>query len=161
MSYKPTEDERTAYVERWGVLFEILGATRMMGKILGWLLISDPPEQSAAEIAIAVRASAGTVSTTTRALVQASMIEKVGIPGKRSAHFRVRPGMWGNLMRARLQSISVMEQLADEGLDVFPDPDGDPNTRLREVSSYCRFVNEQFPKLFDDWATEWEKERNR
>jgi len=142
------------------MLFEVLGATRMMGKILGWLLISDPPEQSAADIAIAVNASAGTVSTTTRMLVQASMIEKIGIAGKRSAHFRVRPEMWGSLMKSRLQSIQVMEQMASEGLDVFPEADGEPNIRLRELRSYCRFVNERFPKLFDEWAAEWEKERN-
>ncbi len=158
---KSGTSETNNYIERWGMLFEVLGATRMMGKILGWLLICDPPEQSAADIAIAVNASAGTVSTTTRTLIQASMIEKVGIPGKRSAHFRVKPGMWGNLMKTRLQSIQFMEQLANEGLDVFPNPDGEPNIRLREVGSYCRFVGEQFPKLFDSWANEWEKERNR
>ena len=68
--------------------------------------------------------------------------------------------MWGSLMKSRLQSIQVMEQMASEGLDVFPEADGEPNIRLRELRSYCRFVNERFPKLFDEWAAEWEKERN-
>ncbi len=95
------EADRTGYIERWGMVFEALGGSRMMGKVLGWLLICDPPEQSAADIALGINASAGTVSTTTRALVQASMIERVGIAGKRSAHFRVKPGMWAGLMKAQ------------------------------------------------------------
>ena len=50
-----TRGDLQGYLERWGMLFELLGATRMMGRILAWLLVCDPPEQSAGDIAEAVR----------------------------------------------------------------------------------------------------------
>jgi len=141
------------------MVFEELGGTRMMGKILGWLIICEPPEQSAADITLAVNASAGTVSMTTRALVQAAMIEKIGLPGKRSAYYRVRPGMWASLMNARMARMHVLGQLADEGLETFPESDGGPNERLQEIGSYIRFIEREFPALLERWVEEWEKEK--
>ncbi len=161
MAKQPTQEQLTDYIERWGMVLEALGGTRMMGKILGWLIICDPPEQTAADIAIAVNASAGTVSTTTRALVQAAMIEKVGLPGKRSAYYRVKPGMWAQLMKARMARMHIMGQLADEGLELFPEADSGSSDRLREIGSYIRFVEREFPALLDQWVKQWEKERKR
>ncbi len=161
MKKQAPQERITDYIESWGMVVESLGGTRMMGKILGWLIICDPPEQSAADIALAVQASAGTVSTTTRTLVQAAMIEKVGLPGKRSAYFRVKPGMWAQLMKARMARMHVMGQLADDGLELSPGPDGEPNDRLREIGSYVRFIEREFPALLDRWVEEWNKERRR
>lgn len=148
------------YIERWGILFEFLGGTRMMGKILGWLLVCDPPEQSASDVAKAVGASAGTVSTTTRALLQAAMIERIGIPGKRSAYFRVRPGMWADLLKKRMEYGQTMAELAEQGLSLVSGPDDDATFRLREIGSYCRFIESQLPALLARWEKEWEKERS-
>lgn len=152
-------DELRDYVERWGMQFELLGATRMMGKVLGWLLVSDPPEQSAADIASAIGASAGSVSTTTRALVQATMIERIGVPGERSARFRVRRGMWGQLLRRRMSYVASMAQLADEGIAFAETDDRDSTFRLREIGSYCRFVERELPEFVSSWETEWEEEQ--
>lgn len=161
MAPKVTSGELSDYIERWGMLFEVLGGTRMMGRILGWLLVCEPPEQSAADIAVSVNASAGTVSTSTRTLVQASMIERVGVPGKRSAHFRVKPGMWANLLQRRMSSVKIMGELADEGLKLSPAPDGGPNIRLHEIDSYCRFIDKELLALLDRWVIEWEKEQKK
>ena len=70
------------YLERWGMLFERLGATRMMGKVLAWLLVCDPPEQPAGSIARAVGASAGSVSTTTRTLPSPGSLSASAFPAR-------------------------------------------------------------------------------
>lgn len=147
------------YLERWGMLFELLGATRMMGKVLAWLLTCDPPEQSAAEIAAAVGASAGSISTTTRNMVQSGFIERIGIPGERSAYFRVRSGMWGQLFRRRMSYITSMNNLVEEGLALKGDEDRESGNRLRELRSYCRFIEREMPEFVSRWEKEWEEER--
>jgi hypothetical protein len=156
------DDSRNAelqdYLERWGMLFELLGAARMMGKILGWLMVCDPPEQSAADIARAVGASAGTVSTTTRALAQASMIERIGIPGERRAYFRVRPGMWGQLLRRRMSYISSLGNLVDQGLSLSTGDD-EAALRLRELGSYCSFIERELPGFVSRWEETWKEEK--
>jgi DNA-binding transcriptional regulator GbsR (MarR family) len=148
------------YIEKWGMTFEHLGASRMGGKILGWLLISDPPHQTAKQISDAIGASLASVSTTSRTLTQAALIERVGIPGERSAHFRVSQGMWARLMRYRLGRIAEMIGLAEEGLSLLPEEDRDLTLRLRELKSYCSFVENEFPGLLARWEKEWQKEQS-
>jgi len=152
-----TREDLQGYLERWGMLFELLGATRMMGRILAWLLISDPPEQSAGDIAQAVGASAGSVSTTTRALTQSGMIE----PGERSAHFRVRSGVWGQLLRKRMAYIVSMRDLAEEGLELSTGEGDDSTLRLRELGSYCSFIERELPGFVARWEKDWKEERER
>lgn len=146
------------YLERWGMLFEVLGATRMMGRVMAWMLICDPPEQTAADIAGALGASAGSISTTTRALTQAGFIERIGIPRERSAHFRVRSGMWGQLLRRRMSYIASMRDLVDEGLELGAERDEKSKLRLRELRSYCSFIERELPDFVSRWEREWEEE---
>ena len=41
-----TDGEKN-FIEETGIVFEQTGLTRMSGRMFGWLLISDPPYQSA------------------------------------------------------------------------------------------------------------------
>ena len=159
MGSDTTRGDLQGYLERWGMLFELLGATRMMGRILGWLLVCDPPEQSAGDIAEAVGASAGSVSTTTRALTQAGMVERLGIPGERSAHFRVRSGVWGQLLRKRMSYIVSMRDLVEEGLEFGRERSEESRLRLRELGSYCSFIERELPGFVEHWQKDWERER--
>jgi hypothetical protein len=147
------------YLERWGMLFEALGGARMMGRVLGWLLVCDPPEQTAADIAAAVGASAGSISTTTRTLVQSGFIERIGIPGERSAYFRVRSGMWGQLLRRRMSYMISLGNLAEEGIPLAAGGGEEATLRLRELGSYCRFIERELPGFVARWEQEWEEER--
>lgn len=49
----------------------------MVGRALGWLLVCEPPEQSAAELAETLQASKGSISTATRVLLRLGFIERV------------------------------------------------------------------------------------
>ena len=70
------------FVEELGVLLELeAGAPRMVGRVLGWLLVCEPPEQSAAELAERLQASRGSISAATRLLLRMGMIERVRTRG--------------------------------------------------------------------------------
>ncbi len=45
------DEERGRYIEEFGLLFGQFGLSRMLGRVLGVLMISDPPERSAEELA--------------------------------------------------------------------------------------------------------------
>jgi len=145
------------YLERWGELYENLGSTRVFGRIMGWLLVSDPPEQTAKVIAGAIGMSLASVSTATRTLVQAGMVERVRVPGERSAHFRLGSSFWVRLLERRMQLTAAMRGLADEGLRFFPPGDREGTHRLRELSSYCAFAEKEFPAM----VARWERRRRR
>lgn len=148
------------YVERWGILFEGLGSNRITGKIMGWLLVCDPPHQTAGEMAEAIGASIASISLATRTLIQMSMIERKGIPGKRSAYFRIREGVWMQMWKRRLPLIISMRKLAEEGLDLFDISDSDNTERLRETKSYCAFWERELPLMMKKWETEWKEKRD-
>jgi hypothetical protein len=146
------------YVEEWGMLFESLGANRMMGRILGWLLVCDPAGQTAKQIADGIGASISSVSTATKALVQASMVQRMGVPGERSAHYQVKPGMWADLFKRRMAHTMAMRKLAEAGRGFVAPGDPKSSLRLREIASYCAFFEKEFPPLLDKWQQSWAKE---
>ena len=51
------------FVEELGLLFAELGQPRMMGRMLAWLLICEPPDQSSSDLVGALGASKATIST--------------------------------------------------------------------------------------------------
>ena len=51
------------FAEEVGIVFEQTGLPRMAGRILGWLLIAEPPHQSTEQLINALMASKGSIST--------------------------------------------------------------------------------------------------
>jgi len=60
--------EEKRFVEEVGIFFEQSSLPRMAGRILGWLMISNPPHQTTGELTQALLASKGSISTMTRLL---------------------------------------------------------------------------------------------
>jgi hypothetical protein len=89
------------------------------------------------------------------------MVERLGIPGERSAHFRVRSGVWGQLLRKRMSYIVSMRDLVEEGIELNAGEDEDGTLRLRELGSYCNFIERELPGFIARWEKDWEKERQR
>lgn len=154
-----TNQDIAQYLEEWGMLFENFGSTRMMGKALGWLLICNPPHQTAKEIAHAIGGSISSVSTATRTLAQAGMIERIGLPGERSAHFRLRPGTWAQLLKIRLGRMIDMRTLVERGFNFTPSPSSSEADRLRELQSYLQFVERELAVLLQRWEDQWKGAR--
>ena len=53
---------RDAFVERVGEFFSRLGHQRIAGRLIGWLLISEPEHQSAAELVEVIGASKASIT---------------------------------------------------------------------------------------------------
>src|SRR5690349_21181500 len=70
-----THDEE-AFVEAMGQELATQGMPRMAGRVWGYLLIADPPEQSAQQIAERLAASRGAVSGAVRLLTAAGLIQR-------------------------------------------------------------------------------------
>jgi hypothetical protein len=146
---RPMAPEVREWVEAISILLERDGLPRMAGRIFGWLLVCDPPEQSMEELAAAVQGSKASMSTMTRLLVNAVLVEKVRLPGARRDAFRVRPGQWRHLWRARVQMLDEATQLTGRGLELL---DGRPawvRARLEELHYQYRFIGERLPGLLE------------
>ena len=139
-----------SFVEQFGIAFEQTGLPRMAGRILGWLIIADPPHQSADELATGLSASRGSISSTTRLLIQLGLVERLSFPGIRHDYFRLRSDAWQNVIKHGLEDeISMFRQLAEQGLSLFADKT--PLTRkwLENMRDIYAFLEKEFPALME------------
>src|SRR5688572_16675440 len=98
--------EEAEFVDRVGLFFEMAGGPRTMGRVYGWLLICDPPQQSLTELAGALSVSKASVSTVARQLQEGGMIER--LPSSTRQHrYRVTPGGFTSVLNAQLSRLKI------------------------------------------------------
>jgi len=115
-----TEHEQVLeWVERMAMFCaEEYGVPPIAGRILGWLMICDPPEQSAGEIAAAIGASKASLATNMRVLTDAKFVRRRTRPGERTNYYRVDDDAWESVIRRRLASLTEFRDLAADGIDL-------------------------------------------
>jgi DNA-binding MarR family transcriptional regulator len=147
------EHEREArlrdFVERMGLFFEAAGAAPMMGRILGWLLVCQPREQSSADLVAALGASKASISTTTRQLVGLGLIERVPARGRRGAWFALTPDAWSNHLRRDLAALVLFRELLDSGLRALDGAPPDRAERLRDAHALFAFFEAEYPLIIE------------
>ena len=134
------------YVERVGRFWESLSMGRTAGRILGWLMICDPPHQSAAELRANLGVSAGSISTQVRLLQRLSLVERVTFPGSRASFYQLPDHVWSRSMDAELARIVQMRALAEAGSAVTP---GIRPERVTELEEVARFFADEWPGLLE------------
>ncbi len=140
------------FVEEIGILSEAQGRTRMEGRIIGFLLVAEPPVQSMDAIATFLGVSKGSVSTATRMLVKTGAVERVGRPADRRDYFRVRTGFIDRLLDEGAQTANRMRVVFDWGSELVSES-ATPHAALDEAREFCAFVERQFTDLLQHWRT--------
>jgi hypothetical protein len=139
------------FIEQVGMFLEREGMPRMAGRLLGYLLICDPPEQSSAQLATALSASKGSISTNTRLLIRTELVEKVAMPGKRGSWFRVKTNAWQQLMEHQLVALTTFRTLLDEGLAMLTGTSAGRRKRLENTRDFYVFMETEFPQVLEHW----------
>lgn len=145
-------DAKRNFVEEVGVVFERTGLPRMTGRIFGWLLISNPAHQSSAELAEVLMASKGSISTSTRFLIQLGLVERFIIPGVRHDYFRLSPNALQRTIRHGLEDeIKMFRQVAEQGLELMKGEASIRREWLEEMRDRYTFLGKEFPALMERW----------
>ena len=146
------------FAEDLAVLLERMGLPPMAGRVWGWLLVCDPLHQTAGDLADALGASRGSISSMTRMLIQFRVVERTSLPGQRSKHYRVKAGGFRELLKARLASVVELRRMVDRGLELLHDEPADVRRRLEEYRDFYAFFEKAFPALIDEWQREHGRE---
>lgn len=109
-------DTRLEWVERVAGYLAHDGMSPIAGRVLGWLMICEPAEQSAAEIALAISASRASLTNNLRLVVAAGFVTKHGRPGERTAYYRVNDDAWTAVVQAQIASIATFQAIARDGI---------------------------------------------
>ena len=139
--------EEIHFIEDIALFFERMGMPRMAGKILGVLLIADPPAQSITEIGEKLNASKSSVSIMARLLVEIGLIERVASPVPRRDYYRFKEGGWILYMRQWLALMSELHKITERGLDLMAGKSADLKERLLEAHDLFSMLEARFPAL--------------
>jgi DNA-binding transcriptional regulator GbsR (MarR family) len=146
------EDPRRAeFVEQFALLFEAAGSPRMEGRVIGYLIVSNKAYVSSAELARALSASAGSISSTTRRLIDLGFIARHAVPGDRSHYFKVEDDVWGSFLAGERRLLGKQRQVFDDMLAELPDGMPDPRKRLRNARNYFEWLATYHRKMLLDW----------
>jgi DNA-binding transcriptional regulator GbsR (MarR family) len=137
------------FVEDISLYFEQMGLPRMVGRVLGVLLICDPPAQSLTDLCELLQASKSSVSTTTRLLTEMGLVERVPSPVPRQIYLQFKSGGWTVFIRQRLKLWASLHQIAEQGLELLQGRDPTVCERLQEVHDMFSLIEQELPTLLE------------
>jgi hypothetical protein len=91
------------------------GVPLIAGRVLGWLMICDPPEQSAQQIATAIGASRASLSTNLRLLSSVGFVRILTKPASRTVYYRVDDDAWAKVVQRQIASLSSLGKILHDG----------------------------------------------
>jgi DNA-binding transcriptional regulator GbsR (MarR family) len=144
-------DEQSRFVERMGVLATEAGIPRMAGRTWGWLLICEPPEQNAGELADALEASRGSISASTRLLTTVGLVHKSTRRGDRREYFSIPPGSIAALLRSEQRRLAPWLAASLEGLELVHDQPAEHRERMQEFHDLYAFFVREMPAITDEF----------
>lgn len=148
--------KKQEYIEEMSMVMEGFGLPRMAGRVFGALLVADPPEQTAEELADTLQASRGAISGATTLLETMGFIDRTRKPGDRRDYFRNKPNAWYEAMTKEIMMMSTLRQLAEKGLKVVQTDDIEVTRGLRELRDMIQFFEKELPPIFKRWEQERE-----
>jgi hypothetical protein len=142
-------DEELTFADHTGRFYaRRYGMAPMAGRLLGYMTVCDPHEQSITELADALLASrsAGAVNT----LETLRLIQRSRAAGERMD--RVRIDMSGpNAMGFDISEYREQGELAREGLRLLADAPPERRAILLEWAAFADFLVERLPVLEQEW----------
>jgi hypothetical protein len=138
----PKPDQLLAWAEQVATFFaEHYGLPPITGRILGWLMICDPPEQSAGDIANAIGASRASLTTNLRFLTGSGLVRRLTRPGARTTYYRVDDDMWETVIRRRIASMMSFSRITEQGMALIG-ADSPRASRLRAAHDFFAWMTE-------------------
>jgi DNA-binding transcriptional regulator GbsR (MarR family) len=132
------------WVERVAAAFaQHFGLPPITGRILGWLLICDPAEQSAGEIADAIGASRASLTTSMRLLTVGELVRRRHRPGERTTYYRIDDDAWEKVIRQRIVGMASLREITEDAMALVG-PETERASRVRSANAFFGWLSEAF-----------------
>jgi len=122
----------------------------MVGRLIGYLAVCDPPAQSIGELAEALLASRSAIANAVKVLETSHVVRRTRIAGER--HDRVRLDMsTPEALGMDISEYRELGELAREGLEMLRDAPPTRRALLSEMAAFADFLLEQVPRMEHEW----------
>jgi DNA-binding MarR family transcriptional regulator len=144
-------DDELAFADKLGRFFaRQYGLPPVFGRVFAWLLICDPPEQTAAEIAEALRTSRSAVGSAIVSLENQAIVQRTRAAGERADRVSFHPEAAVRGLESA-EEYGAMLALAREGLEVLGHSPPARRARLMESVAFYEFLLERMPAVAAEW----------
>jgi DNA-binding MarR family transcriptional regulator len=126
------------------------GFPPMVGRLIGYLAVCDPREQSIGELAEALLASRSAIANAINLLETSKTVVRSRVAGERMDRVRIDMSSQESL-GLDVSEYEELAELAREGLDVLHDAPEERRAVLVEMAAYADFLVEQMPRLQEEW----------
>jgi DNA-binding transcriptional regulator GbsR (MarR family) len=114
------EQERLmAWVDQVAMYLARDGVAPIAGRILGWLMVCDPAEQSAGQLSDAIGASRASLTMNLRLLTGMGFLTWRTRPGDRSMYYRMADDAWQTVVRRQIAGISSFLDITRHGIGLL------------------------------------------
>lgn len=128
------------FADRFAEVAEDLGLPRTVGRVMGWLLVCDPPLQSSRDIEDGLEISRASVSIATRFLRGAGLVTRRTPAKSRGPRYELDPSVFIRLADA--QRYRAFRQMLEECLELKPD-----DASLQEAHAFYAFMEREIDRL--------------
>jgi hypothetical protein len=123
----------------------------MVGRLIGYLSVCDPPAQTIAELADALLASRSAIAGAVKAVETMRVVRRTRSAGERMDRVRIdlnSPEMMG----MDTTEYEELGALAREGLDVLRDAPPERRAVLLEMAAFSDFLVDIMPRMKQEWV---------
>jgi DNA-binding transcriptional regulator GbsR (MarR family) len=122
----------------------------MVGRLIGYLAVCDPPNPTIGELAEALLASRSAIAGAVKTLETIHAVQRSRVAGERMDRVRITAQQ---SMQMDVSEYEEMGELAREGLEVLRDAPPEQRAALLEMSAFADFLVEEIPRLKQEWET--------
>jgi len=126
------------------------GFPPMVGRLVGYLAVCDPPEQTIAELADALLASRSAITGAVKVLETTHMIRRLRVAGERMDRVHIDLSS-PQSMGMDISEYEELSQLMREGLEVVRDAPIERKAVLLEMTAFADFILEHSRALVQQW----------
>jgi DNA-binding transcriptional regulator GbsR (MarR family) len=144
-------------IEDIGIFYKKTGHQAMMGRVMGYLMVADPPHQTFEQIVDFLFASKSSVSNTLNMLMLFGVVKFKTLPGDRKRYFMISAGSMESFLMRQAEEIIKFREVLQSVLDMRSP--GYPETN-REISESIRFIDiyeKELPGIIGKWKKEIEQ----
>jgi DNA-binding transcriptional regulator GbsR (MarR family) len=146
----PTDAEVT-FADHMGRFYaRRFGFPPMIGRLIGYLAVCDPPDQSIGELADALLASRSAIAGALKPLEAMRVIHRSRAAGERMDRVQIDMSS-PEAMGMDITEYEEMRDMAQEGLEVLKDTPLERRAVLLEYAAFSNFLIERISTMSQEW----------
>jgi DNA-binding MarR family transcriptional regulator len=136
-----------------GSYWESVGGTRMAGRVLGALLLADPPEISSSELSELLGVSSGSVSGATRELIRPGLAKRAHVARSRQDYFQATmgAGVFPQIIRGQIDLTRRWARLMAYGQELAAGKGPAVQRQLEEIRDFYGFLQVEQLGILERW----------